>query len=79
MTVQRKNIWKSPGAIAFIAAVLLANCVFDWLWFKPDNIFAFFVIEAVISGLIVLFVIRKRPPEDGGGGADTGDVANLVP
>jgi hypothetical protein len=79
MEPQSKPVWKSPGVVALVVAVVLGNFIVDMWFFKPENVVTFLIADAAFMGVLVLVAIRKRPPDDGGGGAGSGDVANLVP
>ncbi|MGZ4836226.1 MAG: hypothetical protein ACXVZZ_11370 [Terriglobales bacterium] len=79
MENQSKPLWKRPGVVAFVAAVVLVNFIADVWLFKPENVITFLIGDAVVVGGLVLVAIRRRPPNDGGGQAGSGDVANLVP
>jgi hypothetical protein len=79
MEGQKKPIWKNPGVVALVAAVVIGNFIVDVWLFKPENVIAFLIADAAVVGGIVLWAIRRRPPDDGGGRAGSGDVANLVP
>ncbi len=80
MDSQPKPLWKNPGAVAIVAVVVIGNFVVDVWMFKPENVIAFLIADAAVVGALVLVAIRRRrPPDEGSGGAGSGDVANLVP
>jgi hypothetical protein len=79
MEGRKKPPWKNSGVVAFVAAVALGNFIVDVWLFKPENIVAFLIADAAILAGILVVAGRTRPPDDGGGRAGSGDVANLVP
>lgn len=79
MEGQPKPLWKNPGVVALVTAVVLGNFIVDVWLFKPENVVAFLIADAAVIAGIVFAASRRRPPDNGGGGANSGDVANLVP
>jgi hypothetical protein len=50
MEGQKKPIWKNPGVVALVAAVVIGNFIVDVWLFKPENVIALLIADAAVVG-----------------------------